>query len=621
MSLDRKPLALVKIGSNVSLRCLERCATPHWAQLCLECRGAGWDVILVASGAVAFGRSLGCRCRTAAAAMGQVAMMGVFDSIFSRHGTAVGQLLLDPRSLEGGFENACRPLKELLSEDVLPVINGNDLIDDPANPCDNDKLCAALCRSIRPELTVIVSAAGGVRDADGRILRFVADVDESVMELAHPRSSVEGSGGMRSKLMLCRALTETNRPVMITSPDQPLSLSAIASCSASGTYFGSPRTWAQLTPSVKRAAKGYRLHAPIDLRSDTLTLPSEGMRRALARAEVGDDCYGEDRTVRLLEERVAALLDHESAVFVPSGTMSNQLALRALTSPGESVLTDVSYHVSYFESCSSSDLARIVLECARSVDGILTVEHLERLIEEKPRGAIYAQPRLIALENSIAAHGGRVYPVEQMECVARFAERAGLAVHLDGARLLNAAAARGLQPSAWSRLATTVTICFAKALGAPMGSVLAGPREVIDRARRMRKCMGGGLHQAGFMAAAALYALEHHLPLLGRDHDLAKTLATALSREFAVKLSAPVVETNFVMIDLRPLGVSPQRFVDLARDRGVLLFPWTQNQVRAVTHRDLDQDSILQAAQIMGELWRELGGLTRWGDALAEAAA
>src|SRR5262245_43715953 len=246
----------------------------------------------------------------------------------------------------------------------------------------------------------------------------------------------------------------------------------------------------------------------IDLRSDTVTRPTPGMRAALAAAEVGDDVFNEDPSINRLQERVAALLGKEAALYVPSGTMSNQICIRAQTQPGDELLCDAGCHIYNFEAGGPAVLSGVTCRCIEGDHGILDVTQLE----DKIRGPNdhLVRTRLVALENTHNRGGGRVYPLEKVEAISAWAHKNGLLMHLDGARLWNAIAATGIPAATWARHFDSVSVCFSKGLGAPIGSALAGTREFVAKAKRIRKLFGGGMRQAGIAAAAALYAVDHH---------------------------------------------------------------------------------------------------------------
>ena len=334
----------------------------------------------------------------------------------------------------------------------------------------------------------------------------------------------------------------------------------------------------------------------VDLRSDTVTEPTPAMRRAMAEAVVGDDVYGEDPTVNRLEERAAELLEREAAVFVPSGTMGNQTAIHLHCRPGHEVIGEADSHVFHFEMGAMSALTGAFPRPVRSDRGILRPEELETAIQPK---AGYRTPAgMVVLENSHNLAGGRVTPPGRMAELVAVAQRHGLPVHLDGARLHNAAAALGLPAAELARGCATVMFCLSKGLGAPVGSVLVGDRDAIAEARRIRKMFGGGMRQVGILAAAGLVALDEVLPRLGDDNRRAKRLADLLGGHPGRTSSTPPwCETNIVFFGLAPS--SPVTAGELARRlaaAGVLVHALGASSVRMVTHHHVTDDDVEVAA-------------------------
>lgn len=342
----------------------------------------------------------------------------------------------------------------------------------------------------------------------------------------------------------------------------------------------------------------------IDLRSDTVTQPTVGMRAAIANARVGDDALGDDPTVIELEERCADLLGTEAAIFCSTGTMSNQLALRAHTRPGDEVIIDSNSHIHYFESAPSTDLGRVSLHAVTTGTGSLAPAHVEDAVAAKPRGAHYAVPRAVCIENTAAFYGGAVVPLAELEALRSATSRLGLTTHLDGARLCNASVASGTPLHVYGSVADTLSMCFAKGLGAPFGSVLAGSSSLIDEARRFRKWYGGALHQAGFMAAAASYALDHHVDRLAEDHDNAWALAARIDGAAGLVVDS-AVDSNMVMISL-PTDVKETEFVEVARRRGVFVMAWSPGRVRAITHMGISGHDVREAADRLIRTAQEL---------------
>lgn len=343
-----------------------------------------------------------------------------------------------------------------------------------------------------------------------------------------------------------------------------------------------------------------------DLRSDTITKPDAAIVEAMAMAQVGDDCYGDDPSVYALESYCAELFGKEAALFTCSGTMSNQIALRAHTKPGDEIIVDHTYHINFFESAACSNLAHVVLNTIHSKDGVLDVADIQAAYDSKPRAPIYSQARLVCLENTIAYHGGKVFPVKNMERIGKFAREMGLKVHLDGARLMNACDAAGEPPTAWAKHADTVSLCFAKGLGAPFGSILAGDSESIARARAYRKWYGGALHQSGYMAAAALASLQRNVVRLADDHENARLLNTLLKNSQNTVPVYDEVDTNIVLFDVAPTGLCAKKFSTVMETFGVRLFPWLGTQVRAITHQNVSAEQVEWAAHKIMEVANNL---------------
>jgi threonine aldolase len=336
---------------------------------------------------------------------------------------------------------------------------------------------------------------------------------------------------------------------------------------------------------------------PIDLRSDTVTRPTPGLRAAMQAAEVGDDVFHEDPSVNRLEEKVAALLGKEAAVYVPSGTMSNQIGVKAHTQPGDELLCDVNCHIYNNEAGGPAALSGVMCRTIEGDCGVLDVTQLDG----KVRGANehHARTRLVCLENTHNKGGGRVYPLEKIQAISAWARRNGLAMHLDGARLWNAVVATGIPAKTWGEPFDSVSVCFSKGLGAPVGSALAGPREYIARARRVRKLFGGGMRQAGVIAAAALYALEHHVERLAEDHRNARVIAQAIADTPGLRLTPPEVETNLIWFEVDP-ELGPAKAVAAAlKERGVLVHIMGPQTLRACTHLDVSAAQAERAAEVV----------------------
>jgi threonine aldolase len=334
----------------------------------------------------------------------------------------------------------------------------------------------------------------------------------------------------------------------------------------------------------------------IDLRSDTVTRPTAAMRSAMADAPVGDDVLGDDPTVHALEAKVAALVGKPAALFVPSGTMANQLAIRVHTEPGDEILCHEDSHIIHYETGAPAALSGCMVRPLRGPRGCFDAPDL--LAALRPPNQSFPASRLAVCENTHNRGGGSVWPLDQLRRVVDAARGAGLRLHLDGARLWNASAATGVEPARYAALFDTVSCCFSKGLGAPVGSALCGPASVIDRARRFRKMFGGSMRQAGVLAAAALHALDHHVGRLGDDHANARRLASLLADVPGLALDPAAVETNMVFFDLDPaLPFDAPGLCERLRASGVLVLPTAPRRIRAVTHLDVTARMIDQAAR------------------------
>lgn len=337
--------------------------------------------------------------------------------------------------------------------------------------------------------------------------------------------------------------------------------------------------------------------SPVDLRSDTVTRPTPAMRRAMAEAEVGDDVYGEDPTVNRLQARAAEIFEREAALFVPSGSMGNLLAIQAWTRPGMEVVCEQRAHVNQYELASMSAIAGCMPRPTPAPDGILTWELIEPLL--RPKIYYYSQTGLVTLENTHNMHGGTIYPPAVAEDICARAHAAKLPVHLDGARIFNAAVTLGRSVADLSRPFDSIMFCLSKGLGAPVGSILVGSREFIEKAHIGRKMLGGGMRQAGILAAAGLVALEESPKILHHDHENARRLAAGLAEIHGISVDPVKVRTNIVIFDVRGTRTSAAAFcADLER-RKILCGPTGEFSVRMVTHYDVkpaDIDRALAAA-------------------------
>ena len=326
----------------------------------------------------------------------------------------------------------------------------------------------------------------------------------------------------------------------------------------------------------------------IDLRSDTVTRPTEGMRRAMLEAPVGDDVFGEDPTVERLERYVADLLGKEASLYAPSGTMTNQIGVYVSTNRGEEVLLHEGSHIFVYEAGAPALLSGVQLRTLPGENGVLDPDTVRAAI--RPEDVHFPRSRLLCLENTHNTSGGKVFSLEDFAAVAATAKEHGLKVHLDGARLFNAQAATGIPAREWCAHADTVSVCSSKGLGAPVGSLIAGDEETIREARRARKAFGGGMRQAGIIAAAALYAFENHVDRLAEDHARASALAAGL-RDAGYEAQRP--ETNLVLVAVE----DPSAFLQNLASEGVLATPGKPGYIRLCTHLDAGDEEIEAAIQ------------------------
>ena len=348
-----------------------------------------------------------------------------------------------------------------------------------------------------------------------------------------------------------------------------------------------------------------RLNEPVDLRSDTITKPDEAMRRAMAAAPVGDDVYREDPTINRLQELVAEMLGKEAALYVPSGTMGNQVCLRTLTRPGDEVIAHEDAHILHYEGGSAAALSGLQIRPLPGALGILTPEPVEAAI--RPSSEHFARTGAVEMENTHNRCGGTIWPLEAMQAVAELARSRDVGVHLDGARIWNAHQATGVPLQAYAATADSISVCFSKGLGAPVGSAIVGSTEFVEEARRHRKRYGGAMRQAGIIAAGALYALEHNLGRLTEDHEKAVVLAGLLGEVPGVEITHPV-QTNILIVGVTGLGVGAERAVAALKEQGVLCGMAAADRVRFVTHLDVSAEAVSAAGEIAA---RTLKGLAQ----------
>jgi Threonine aldolase len=334
----------------------------------------------------------------------------------------------------------------------------------------------------------------------------------------------------------------------------------------------------------------------IDLRSDTVTKPSAAMRQAMANADVGDDVFGEDPTILALQEKVAALLGKEKALYVPSGVMGNQLSIKAQTEPGDEIICEQDAHIFNYETAGPSLISSVQVKTIPGVRGVIHAEQLTAAMRPK----VYYMPRsrMICLENTHNRSGGTIYPLDEIKRIFAFARSHEMVMHLDGARLWNASVATGIHPKEYAKYFDSVSVCFSKGLGAPVGSAVAGTVEMIERVHKWRKVYGGGMRQAGIIAAGALYALEHNVERLKEDHEKATFFAEKISLLPKLSIDMETVQTNIIIINIEKSGMQPDEIIALLKSKGVLVTLGSYNSIRAVMHLDVSMEQVQQAVGI-----------------------
>lgn len=338
----------------------------------------------------------------------------------------------------------------------------------------------------------------------------------------------------------------------------------------------------------------------IDLRSDTVTKPTEGMRKAIFEAEVGDDVFGEDPTVNHLQNYVADMLGKERAIYVCSGTMGNLLSVMALTEAGDEVIIDAESHIRYYEGAGTAAFCGVQLYPIDGVRGAISAEQIRTMI--RPKDHHYPKSSLVVIENTHNRRGGAVIPIDEIKKIREVSREKNLKMHLDGARLLNAQIASKVPAKEYAKYFDTVTICFSKGLGAPMGSMIAADFDLIEKVHRYRKMTGGGQRQVGIAAAAALYALENHVERLAEDHENAKRLSKALSEMPGVLIDPRDVETNIVIFDVSRSNLGTMDIVAEMGKKGVLMLPFGETLIRCVTHLGINGKDIDDAITAFSEV-------------------
>ena len=331
----------------------------------------------------------------------------------------------------------------------------------------------------------------------------------------------------------------------------------------------------------------------VELRSDTFTKPSPEMRTAMAEAEVGDDVFGEDPTVNALQERVAALFGKDAALFVPTGTMGNETAIKVLTNPGDDVVMESQAHIVNLELGGPATISHVVVKTIPGVRGVMAAEDVAAAI--RPPSPLFSHTTLVAMENTHNYGGGTVWPIEDFRAVAKVAHERECHVFLDGARIFNASIASGISVAEYAAEVDALSFCFSKGLGAPVGSMLVGSEDFVAKARKVRRMLGGGMRQVGVIAAAAAYALEHNVERLADDHTNARRLAEGFAEVLPGSVDPATVETNIVIAEVG--DEDAVAITGKVWEQGVRMYPTGPHRIRAVTHLDVDREGIERAIE------------------------
>lgn len=340
----------------------------------------------------------------------------------------------------------------------------------------------------------------------------------------------------------------------------------------------------------------------IDLRSDTVTRPSPGMRRAMMEAQVGDDVFGEDPTVNELQDRICKLFKKEASLFVPSGTMGNEVCIKVHTNPGDEIIVEQDSHIFVYETAGPSLLSGVQMTIIPGIRGRMSVEQVKMAI--RPRAYYLPMTKLICFENPHGRSGGTIIPLEEIKEVRKLALNENLKMHLDGARLWNATVATGVSLSEYAENFDSLSVCFSKGLGAPIGSIILGNRDFIERALVYRKIFGGGMRQSGILAAAAIYALDYNIERLKDDHKKARYIYSGICNLRGIKIDPESVETNMVIADISGTGRSQSEILGSLKSHGLLLTPERQTSIRAVTHLDVSMEEVELAVDIFRSVFK-----------------
>jgi threonine aldolase len=339
----------------------------------------------------------------------------------------------------------------------------------------------------------------------------------------------------------------------------------------------------------------------IDLRSDTVTKPTPEMIKIMITSPLGDDVLGDDPTVIRLENETAKLLGKQAAVFVPSGTMGNQLAVMSHTRPGDEVILDYESHIFRYEVAGSAVMSGVQFNALAGPGGVMTAEQISEAI--RPDDIHQPETTLVCLENTHNRAGGTIYPIEDIKKISGICKKKGIKMHMDGARLWNASVASGISLKEYARYFDSVMVCFSKGMGCPVGSVLAGDKPFIEKSRRHRKMLGGGMRQAGLLAGAGLYALRHNIKRMTDDHKRAKILAKFISQVGKIDVDLSSVQTNIVIFDVKRTGLNSDQALAKLAKKGLWVVPFGVTKLRAVTHLDVSDDDIEKAGKIIKGLF------------------
>jgi threonine aldolase len=339
---------------------------------------------------------------------------------------------------------------------------------------------------------------------------------------------------------------------------------------------------------------------PIDLRSDTVTRPSKGMREAMANAEVGDDVYGEDPTINALQKRCAEISGKETSLYVTSGSMANQLAIKSQTNPGDEIIVEAESHILNYETAAPAFISGVQVLPVQGVNGVITAADIKKHI--RPAAYYFPKTALICLENTHNRAGGTIYPVEIIKEIRALALSEDIKMHMDGARIFNASVETGIPVKEYASYFDSISFCFSKGLGAPVGSILCSDKETIAKAHKVRKILGGGMRQAGILAAAALYALDNNVNRLKEDNAKAKYLAGELSKMKDITIDLSTVQTNIIIFRLNRSDEEITNFKSTLKDKGILISDGSYGSLRALCHLDVSMDEVKEAAVVISKV-------------------